>query len=166
MIRLLCGLRIGQSQRTLPRVPATRALPHKTTHPKTRRCARVDDKTLCLSATQNAHTHKFRVATRRITARASAAPRSAAERRRLKAHVMRRCGLGKATLPSHHVAYTRAFPQQAAHSPQHARTRFLFHVSARRITARASAAAKRAQASEAVGWKRLLARLLPLVYSR
>jgi hypothetical protein len=58
---------MGQSQRTLPRVPATRALPHKTTHPPTRRRARIDDKTLCLSATQNAHTHKFRVATRRIT---------------------------------------------------------------------------------------------------
>jgi hypothetical protein len=47
---------MGQSQRTLPRVPATRALPHKTTHPPTQCRARVDDKTLCLNATQNART--------------------------------------------------------------------------------------------------------------
>jgi hypothetical protein len=55
-MRLLCGLRMGQSQCTLPRVPATRALPHKTTHPPTRRRAHIDDKMLCLSATQNART--------------------------------------------------------------------------------------------------------------
>jgi len=47
---------MGQSQRTLPRVPATRTLPRKITHPPTRRRARIDDKTLCLSATQNART--------------------------------------------------------------------------------------------------------------
>jgi len=56
-MRLLCGLRMGQSQRTLPRVPSTRALPHKTTHPQTRRRARVDVKTLCHSASQNARTN-------------------------------------------------------------------------------------------------------------
>jgi hypothetical protein len=48
---------MGQSQRTLPRVPATRALPHKTALPQTRRRARVDVKTLCHSTTQNAHTN-------------------------------------------------------------------------------------------------------------
>jgi hypothetical protein len=47
---------MGQSQRTLPRVPATRTLPRKITHPPTRRCARIDDKILCHSATQNART--------------------------------------------------------------------------------------------------------------
>jgi len=55
-MRLLCGLRMGQSQCTLPRVPATRTLPHKATHPPTRRRAHIDDKTLCLNATQNART--------------------------------------------------------------------------------------------------------------
>jgi len=47
---------MGQSQRTLPRVPATRTPPHETTHPQTRHRARIDDKMLCLSATQNART--------------------------------------------------------------------------------------------------------------
>jgi len=56
LIRLLCGLWMGQSQRTLPRAPATRALPHKITHPQTQRCAHIDDKTLCHSTTQNART--------------------------------------------------------------------------------------------------------------
>jgi len=79
---------MGQSQRTLPRVPATRTLPRKITHPPTRRRAHIDDKTLCLNATQNAHTHKFRVATRRITARASAAASERSERSgRLEAQV-------------------------------------------------------------------------------
>jgi len=89
-MRLLCGLRMGQSQRTLPRVPATRTLPRKTTHPPTQRFARVDDKTLCLGATQNAH------ATSRP---AGDAPHNgprfsrAAKRRRLKAHVGRQLPL-------------------------------------------------------------------------
>jgi len=39
-MRLLCGLRMGQSQRTLPRTPATRTLPRKTAHPQTQRRAR------------------------------------------------------------------------------------------------------------------------------
>ena len=37
-MRLLCGVRIGQSQRTLPRTPA------RHTHPNTRRCVHVDVK--------------------------------------------------------------------------------------------------------------------------
>jgi len=47
---------MGQSQRTLPRAPATRTLLHKITHPQTRRRARIDDKMLCHSTTQNART--------------------------------------------------------------------------------------------------------------
>ena len=88
LIRLLCGLRMGQSQRTLPRVPATRTPPHKITHPQTRRCAHIDNKTPCFSATQNA----------RATSRpAGDAPHNgwplsrAAQRRRLQRRVSTPC---------------------------------------------------------------------------
>ena len=64
-MRMLCGLRIGQSQRTLPCVPATRALPRKTTQPQTRRCA--------LARHRTRAPLRAPLATRRITARASAA---------------------------------------------------------------------------------------------
>jgi len=49
----------GQSQRTLPRVPTTRTLPHKTARPQTQRRARIDDNALCHSASQNARANSF-----------------------------------------------------------------------------------------------------------
>jgi len=105
---------MGQSQRTLPRVPATRTLPRKITHPPTRRRAHIDDKTLCLNATQNAHTHKFRVATRRITVGFSGSG-----------------GAGKTPSPENYFAGSRRIPSAAKplSAANGVRRRYAYHSS-------------------------------------
>jgi len=106
-MRLLCGVQIGQSQRTLPCVPATRALPRKTTQPQTRRCA--------LARHRTRAPLRAPLATRRITARASAAASERSERSgRLDALVMRLADWAKSTHPAVRPRHARTAPQDHA----------------------------------------------------
>jgi len=139
--RLLCGLRIGQSQRTLPRTPATRALPRKTTHPQTRRCALARHRTRAVSRSAGDAPHNGSRISRR---EASAASEAVGWMRLL-------CGLwmgqSRRTLPC--VPATRALPRKTT-QPQTRRCALARHrtraplrapLATRRITACASAAA-------------------------
>ena len=113
-MRMLCSLRIGHSQRTLPCVPTTRALPRKTTHLQTRRRAIARHRTRApLRAS---------LAPRRITARASAAASERSERSgRLDALVMRLADWAKSTHPTAHTRHARTATQ--VHAPANTTSR-------------------------------------------
>ena len=159
-MRVLCGLRMGQSQRTLPRNPPRapcRAKPRTRKHNAaraltTRRCAIAQHRTRAsLRSAGAAPRNDLRIS----RTRSERSERSG----RLDAHVMRLVDGAKPTHPTAHTRHARTAAQVHApanttprarsrkpRAPQHSRTQFLFHVTTRRITARASAAGEPSEA--------------------